>query len=116
MLTIDHEGVYYLAFNFFVTLCCLLSSFMYLMFAAFRISHIENLDYHDKLVEGEMTYYQISVLILCFECIFGIQMITKFMLSYTRDTDLKKISDLKLTWRNYLATDFIYDFLPILPF
>jgi hypothetical protein len=43
-------------------------------------------------------------------------MITKFMLSYTRETDLKKISDLRLTSLHYLRTDFIYDFLPIIPF
>lgn len=38
MFTVNHKGSFYLFFNFFVTFCCLVSSYMYLAIAAFRTS------------------------------------------------------------------------------
>lgn len=88
MLTIDHEGGAYIAFNSLVTICCLVSSFMYLFFAAFRIS--PEFSYEEHLLEGDqggIDIHNITTLIICFECIFGLHIIIKFMLTFKRETD-----------------------------
>jgi hypothetical protein len=38
IFTINHTGEFYLMFNFFVTVCCLVSSYMYVGVAAYRFT------------------------------------------------------------------------------
>lgn len=66
MFTIDHQGAFYLLWNFMVTIACLVSSYMYVALAAFRTD--------DALI-----------VTLVFEGIFVIDIIINFMLSYERN-------------------------------
>lgn len=70
MFTIEHKGSFFLYWNFFVTICCLVSSYMYLAMAAFR-----------PVEEGE-TQFALSIL---FETIFIIDICVHFMLSFDDD-------------------------------
>lgn len=76
MLTINHRGTFYLIFNFFVTFCCLFSSYMYMAIAAFRTDR-------DSITLG---------LAIMFEVIFCIDIAVSFLLSYERqDTQVETI-------------------------
>lgn len=70
LITIEHKGSFFLYWNFTVTICCLVSSYMYLAMAAFRPQE-----------EGGT---QIALSIL-FETIFVIDICVHFILSYDDD-------------------------------
>jgi hypothetical protein len=71
LITIDHNGTPYLYFSFFVTLCCLFSSYMYMAMAAFRTT----------TEKGGST----GVLSIFFEVIFSIDILVNSLLSYTKE-------------------------------
>ena len=67
VVVIDHESAAYVKFNFLVTICCLLSSYMYVTLAAFRS------------LDG---YPITAILVIMFECVFCVHMSVQFITSY----------------------------------
>ena len=51
-----------------------------------------------------------------FEIIFTISIVTKFLEEFLKDGQLNPIRDLKQIAERYLQTDFVWDFVPIIPF
>lgn len=104
MFTINHQGARYLIWNFFVTICCLVSSYIYVAMAAFRTS--------------DRDYPSIIALSIIFEAVFVLDIIINFMLSYERnDTAAETIEwNILKTFTKYLTTNFYKDFIPVIPF
>ena len=71
MFTINHQGRFFLIWNFLVTVCCLISSYIYLAMAAFRLN-------------GEDDVLAL-ILIILFEGIFCLDIVINSMLSYERN-------------------------------
>ena len=100
MTVIDHEGVFYTLANFIITVCCLVSSYLYLFQAAFRIypesasgSSKSTSILSDSLDKFERsgTEYTLFICSISFEILFLIDMLSKFTLSYTDESIKKKI-------------------------
>jgi hypothetical protein len=85
----------------FVTLCCTVSSYMYAAMAAFRSTE-------------EGSSFILSVL---FETIFAIDMLTNFLLSYSKQGS-HSVPERKIakTAEHYFRTNFTMDLIPLIPF
>lgn len=103
MFTINHQGSFYLFFNFFVTFCCLFSSYMYLAIASFRTEG-----------EGSVTL----ALAIIFEMIFCCDIGVNFLLSFERQDAQSEVVEwnMQKTAYRYFTTDFARDFIPVIPF
>ena len=105
MVVINHNSKFYLFWNILVTVCCLLSSNLYLYMAA------------NKLTEKTASRDTIATMIL-FEGIFFIDMCVNFILSYeymgqfgqTTERSIGNIAS------HYFWSQFLWDFIPIAPF
>lgn len=105
MVVISHLSGVYLIFNFFVTACCLVSSYIYVFMAAHRI--LEN----DE--------YSITVLFMYFfEGVFVVDIAVNFLLSYEYMGQYGKVVERNLgeIASHYIKTTFIKDLIPIIPF
>jgi hypothetical protein len=105
MVVINHNSAKYLFFNFFVTFCCLISSYIYVFMAA-----------HRKSVEEEFSLT--VILMLFFEGVFFTDVCVNFLLSYEYMGEYGKVVERNITniFSHYLKTTFIKDFIPIIPF
>ena len=103
-IVIDHTGSTYIVFNFFVTFCCLISSYMYVAMAAFRIE------------ESNPLMFAMMILL---ELVFVGDMCIKFLLSYTPDHSANKKereTGIFKIWKHYLTGSFYLDLIPLIPF
>ena len=103
-IVIDHTGPSYIAFNFFVTFCCLVSSYMYVAMAAFRITESNPLMFFIMMI---------------FEAIFVCDLCINFLLSYTPEHSSNKKDterDIFKIWMHYLHGSFYLDIIPLIPF
>lgn len=104
MFVISHLSGMYLIFNFFVTACCLVSSYIYVYMAAFRI--LQN----DFSMTNFFMYF--------FEGVFVVDIAVNFMLSYEYMGQYGKEIQRNLfeISNHYVKTTFIKDLIPIIPF
>ena len=116
-VVIDHNSGGYLLFNFFVTACCIVSSYIYVYTAAHRI-HIEQGVDKTKTVGEEETFNWVMFFILFFEGVFFLDICVNFLLTYEYmgqygrqiENNVGKIST------HYFYSTFYKDFIPIIPF
>ena len=98
MFTIDHKGGSYLIFNFLVTICCLISSYLYVNIAAHRVE------------EAGFS----SSLSTIFEVVFCCDIIVSSLLTYdkTGNDNIGTERRITFTSTNYLKNRFMKDFIP----
>lgn len=103
LFTINHNGTFYLYFSFFITLCCLFSSYMYLAMAAFRTQ------------SGDGVSIELSIF---FEIMFCVDIIVNSCLSYEKEDSQSEETEWNMskTAYRYLSTSFARDFIPVIPF
>lgn len=108
-LVINHNSAGYLGFNFFVTICCLLSSYTYVYMAAHRIS------LEDNAKEGlNFTVFAMY----SFEAVFALDMGANFLLSYEYSGEAGRFIERRVSViaDHYFKSNFLKDLIPILPF
>lgn len=90
-------------FNFFVTFCCLVSSYIYAAIAALRFENSDGL---------------MQFLIIFFEAVFFIDIMVNCVLSFEKEYNSQIIVEKKVTVisTNYASTTFYKDLIPIIPF
>lgn len=102
LITIDHKGDSYLYYNLFVTMCCLISSYIYVAIAAFRRPNSE----------------EINSAVWWFEGIFVVDILINFLLTYD-DQNLttadQKEWDIRNTGTHYIQNNLWKDLLPTIP-
>lgn len=105
VLVINHNSPGYLAFNFFVTFCCLVSSYIAVYMACHRIT-----------MEGH-GFTLVVFVMYSFEAVFMLDIFVNFILSYEYMSPLGKQVErniMKIS-SHYLWTTFYKDFIPIIP-
>lgn len=106
MVLIHHDGAPYLMFKFLVTFNCLISSYLYVYLAAFRLV--------DSTLQDDPNILLFS-LVLVFEMLFTLDIIAKFMLTYENPETRVKVVDLGTISKNYFFNKFLWDFIPLMP-
>ena len=100
MFIMSSTNQFYLYWISLNTLCCLTSSYVYAYMAAFRTAnepgHLESVNY-------------------AFETLFAISIVMRFFVDYYEEGKQFPVRDLTLIAKNYLRTDFLYDFIPLIP-
>lgn len=111
-LVISPDSFKFQLFQALIVCLSLLSSFMYSFFAVFRtdVDSTEIIHFTDKEIRT------FNILESIIEAIFIIKMISCFFLEYTPNNSIYPIKKIKKIAINYFKTDFIYDFLPLIPF
>ena len=100
MMVISKDNKVYLLWNIIHANCCMISCYFYMVFAAF-----ENLQ--DHAIAWQIT--------LGFEIVFSITTIISFFVEYTEADGQDPIRDPTMIAKNYLRTEFLQDFIPIIP-
>lgn len=105
LLVINHNSPGYLAFNFFVTFCCLVSSYIAVYMACHRIT-----------MEGK-GFTLVVFIMYSFEAVFMLDIFVNFLLSYEYMSPLGKQvqRDVIEIAKHYLTTTFYKDLIPIVP-
>lgn len=107
----------------FDIMCCLASSYFYLWLATFgedqkgaktnqcypNMSKAEKAQFDQ---DGAATYQ----IVLAFEIIFLVSIITKFLTDYRPDGETEHVKSLTKISSRYLHGDFLSDFIPLIPF
>lgn len=109
-VVINHNSGGYLMFNFFVTACCLVSSYIYVFMAAHRIQ-----------LEASHAAHQHSATIIFmyfFEAIFALDILVSFLLSYEFSGQYGRSIERQLanTVSHYFYGSFLRDLIPVIPF
>lgn len=112
-LVISHSSQIYQAFSIFIVLLCILSSFIYAFFAAFRYDT-------DDSISGKMLFDQDEIVIMnnmevIIEIIFVVDMATKFFVEYREESTNLLVRDISLISIRYIKNEFIMDLIPLLP-
>ena len=84
----------------FVTICCVISSYLYAFIAAFENPNV-----------GE-TLFNVTIF---FETVFLVSLCVQFLVSYKPEGEERKIKDLTMISLRYLKGQFLYDFIPLIP-
>jgi len=90
-------------FNLFVTLCCAFSSYIYAAMAAYRLN-------------ADELFFE---LMLIFEAVFVVDMLTHFLLSYRKEgssTSTPPERDIMKCSLHYYKNGFLLDLIPLIPF
>ena len=118
---IKHEGYFSMIWTVFDILCCLASSYIYLWLATFG---------EDQKAAGTLCYPDMNesqreqfnkdasstyTLVLAFEIIFLISIITKFLTDFRPDGETEHVKSLTKISSRYLHGDFLSDFIPLIP-
>ena len=134
--------LYWISLN---TLCCLASSYVYACMAAFKVEDVRTIKaaHADrvKMIEAcfalDCSTVQGSHAALCppplpygpadyvleysnyfnygFESMFAVSIVMKFFVDYYEEGKQFPVRDLTSIAKNYLKTDFIFDFIPLIP-
>lgn len=99
--TISPDSAYYKVFGLIVTLSCLTSPYFYAYIAAFRMSSHSN---------GTIMH-----IYYVYESLFLLNMVSQFFLEYQNEYTKQPIKDLGLIAARYLRTEFLSDFIPLIP-
>lgn len=100
-IIIHQEGNFYRIWELIVILSCIISSYAYMYLAAF----------------GEPTPNSfLYILDYIFLGIFGIDIIIQFLLDYKPEDSYVRVRELILIAKKYLHTQFLFDFIPMIPF
>jgi hypothetical protein len=100
-LIIRNDTQFYLIYNLFQALSCIISSFMYAYLAAFGPKSggsFNGLEYFD----------------IIFSTIFSIDIFLRFFITY-EDNDCRKVKTIKEIAMNYIKTELIFDIITVLP-
>ena len=97
---IDHRGPYYFIWHEVVDFLCIISSFIYAHFAAYRHSNPEY-----------------KYLMIAFEGAFLIDFLMNFILDYPdpKDPKFKSVKNLSMIFSNYLQDSFLRDIIALAP-
>ena len=101
MIIINHEGRFWINFQFFVSVLCLVSSYYYCSIVCFRYSNTDHI---------ERVY-----LIASFESIFFIHIVLKFLVDYKVEGSKRAVRDLQEIRMNYFNNGFVEDVILLLP-
>lgn len=99
-IIIDSEGQGYILWQMFVTICCVISSYLYAFIAAFENPN-----------PGE-TLFNVTIF---FESVFLVSLCVNFLVDYKPEGEEGKIKDLNLISIRYLKGQFLNDFIPLIP-
>ena len=91
-LVINPRGKLYIAFKSFNILLCLVSSFVYAFYAAFRLDTDGNPN--DPGIDPTLHIPTMDNIEIFFECQFFLDCVTKFFLEYTDDLNNTQIRDI----------------------
>lgn len=107
-VVIDHNSERYLMFNFFVTFCCLVSSYIYVYMAAHRI----------QMESSEDPLSPTVFLVYFFEGVFALDIGVNCLLSFEQTSQYGTYIETSVgaIASHYLYSTFYKDFLPIIPF
>jgi hypothetical protein len=99
-----------------VVLLCILSSFLYAFYAAFRYDAdggpINKLK--SELSDDQIGYFNTIQAIV--EGIFLIDMMIEFVLEFHDDATNTDVRDISIISKRYLKNEFLSDFIPLIPF
>jgi hypothetical protein len=105
----------YKVFKFIVVVSCIVSSFLYAFYGAFRLDVDFDSPDEFKDVDPVLDINKMNYLQNAFEGLFLLDTIMKFFLEYTDDYTNNKIRDLSMISVRYLKNGFLFDFLPLIP-
>ena len=103
MIIISHEGRFWTNFQMLCSVLCLVSSYYYCSIMCHRYAFM------DQMEDGHLT------LIVVFESIFLVRIFLSFFVDYKVEGSTQAVSDLPTIASNYLNTDFLWDFILVLP-
>lgn len=118
---INHNGTFYIIFNFIYSLAAVLSSYFYFFFAAFKINPVYVV-WSEELQKGVLTIdtsicdaHFIRLLILM-EFYFLLRIVILFRLTFTDAKSSKKITSGSKIACRYVKSNFVVDLISTVPF
>lgn len=115
-IIISPDNIYYKIFKAVIINLCLLSSFIYAFWAAYR-HDVEKSKPNAKELSGFTDYdiWVFDILQACIEGLFLIDMMIEFILEFIDEEKQVPIRDIQKIGMRYLHNDFASDFIPIIP-
>lgn len=93
-------------------LCCIISSYIYMHFAAFGNGCIGIEPSEECNASGGIG----NIFDYIFLVIFGVDIIIQFLLDFKPEDSYTRVRDLVEIAKRYFKTNFLFDFLPMMPF
>jgi C4-dicarboxylate transporter len=99
----------------FVVICSLISSILYIFFAAFRYDKEGDHHEHEQLIVTATLQRKQDSLYLMFELVFVVHLITGFFQEFHPPGTLTPIRKLGMIFNHYTTGEFKYNLIPLIP-